>query len=239
MKTSCRVDGAWTYFAIEDLDEAYQGRHGIADQLGLYLYFQPNSLCSYGALVPTVSPHVDRAYENFRRSVDDLFAQKAHRQSVPWESALLEWLRRVQGQDVDWWLTGSAALAIRGAAVSPGDIDIVVADQDTHQAEELLLDGLIQPLRPMTNWVHNTWGRAFLGASIDISGGVLARADQSFPSDQGPIAVQRLETIRWQGFPIRVPPIDLHLRVSQVRGLSERVREIERLMALARAAANT
>lgn len=231
MRTRRRIDGEWTYFVIEDLPEAYQGRHGIADQLGFYLYFMPRSIYSYGAVVPTSSAHLDRAYDNFQRSVDDLFRQTARVVPAPWEHALLEWVRRTEGQGLDWWLKGSAALAIRGAVVSPCDIDIVMADHDVHRAEDLLLDGLIQPVQPMTDWVHNTFARAFLGARIEWCGGVLDRADASFPSDQGPTAARRLETVTWQGYDIRVPPLDLHLRVSQERGLHDRVREIERLMA--------
>ncbi len=231
MRTRRRIDGEWTYFVIEDLPEAYQGWHGIADQLGLYLHFMPQSIDSYGAVVPTASAHLDDAYDNFQRSVDDLFRQTARVVPAPWEHALLEWVRRAKGHGLDWWLTGSAALAIRGAVVRPRDIDLTVADQDVHRVEDLLLDGLIQPVRPMTDWVHNTFARAFLGARIEWCGGVLDRADASFPSDQGPTAARRLETVTWQGYDIRVPPLDLHLRVSQERGLHERVSEIERLMA--------
>ena len=77
MRTRRRIDGEWTYFVIEDLPEAYQGWHGIADQLGLYLHFMPQSIDSYGTVVPTASAHLDDAYDNFQRSLDDLFRQTA------------------------------------------------------------------------------------------------------------------------------------------------------------------
>lgn len=230
MKTSRQIDPKWTYFVIEDLPEVYQGRHGIADQLGFYLYFMPHSIYHYGALVPTASAHLDRAYDNFQRSLDGLFQQTARLVPAPWEHALSEWVRRTEGQGLDWWLTGSAALAIRGANVSPRDIDINMADRDVHRAEDLLLDGLIQPVQPMTNWAHNTFARAFLGARIEWCGGILDRADAAFPGDQGPTAARRLETVIWRGYPIRVPPLDLQRRVSQERGLHERVGEIDRLI---------
>ena len=234
MKTSLQLEGDWAYFVLEDLDEAYQGRCGVADALGLYLYFWPTSPYSYGALVPAAHPHLHHAYENFRRSVGELFAQKTRQQPVPWEQALLEWLRRAERQGLDWWLTGSAALAVRGAAICPGDIDIIVADADAPRAEALLADGLIQPMRPMPGWAHNSWGRAFLGAGIDLSGGVPDRADQPFATDHGPAAAQRLETVSWHGYTFRVPPLDLYLRVTEARGLGERLPEIERLLAWAK-----
>ena len=35
------------------------------------------------------------------------------------------------------------------------------------------------------------------------------------------------ETIRWQGYGIKVPPLDLQYRVSQRRGLTDRAAKIE------------
>lgn len=48
--------------------------------------------------------------------------------------------------------------------------------------------------------------------------------------DQGPIAASRLEVIRWRGYDIRVPPLELQLEVSRRRGLGERVAIIERAL---------
>jgi len=184
----------------------------------------------YGALIPSDYPYGDRAYQNFQRCVDDLFAQTAGEQPVPWEQALLEWLSRLDGHDLDWWLCGSAALAVRGARVIPRDIDINLADGDDYRAQEFFLDHLIQPVRPMRGWVCNTFARAFAGARVEWCGGVLESADHPVPGDTGPEAASRLETVVWRGYAIRVPPLDLQLTVSRARGLAERVREIERLM---------
>ncbi len=54
--------------------------------------------------------------------------QSARLERVPWEEALLEFLRRVDGTPLQWWLYGSGALAVRGLAIEPADIDIHVSD---------------------------------------------------------------------------------------------------------------
>lgn len=237
-------DGPWTYFAIEGLEARYKPRHGIADQLAfalcLYdppLYYAQNPPAVrerwpnlYGALIPSDSPYVNRAFENFRRCIGDLLAQTADEQEVPWEHGLLEWLKRVDGHNLDWWLCGSTALAVRGARVRPRDIDINLADGDDYQAQELFLDYLIQPVRPMKGWVCNTFARAFPGTRLEWCGGVLESADRPTPGDTGPAAASRLETVVWRGYEVRVPPLDLQLAVSRSRGLDARVQEIERLM---------
>jgi hypothetical protein len=46
---------------------------------------------------------------------------------------------------VDWWLAGSAALAVRGAPIAPGDLDLIVSDADSFGAGDLLLDDLMEP----------------------------------------------------------------------------------------------
>jgi hypothetical protein len=50
--------------------------------------------------------------------------QRARIVPIPWEDALLEFLRRVGRSDLRWWLYGSAALALRGLDVEPGDVHI-------------------------------------------------------------------------------------------------------------------
>lgn len=69
--------------------------------------------------------------------------QAAGLDPVPWQGALAEVCRRLTGAGVDWWLTGSAALAVRGIPLTPGDLDLVVSDEDARRVGDLLLDGLI------------------------------------------------------------------------------------------------
>ena len=45
-----------------------------------------------------------------------------------WQAALCEVLSRLNHGGLTWWLYGSAALAIRGIELDPGDIDIKVSE---------------------------------------------------------------------------------------------------------------
>ena len=92
-----------------------------------------------------------------------------------------------------------------------------------------MLDYLIEPVTQV-NWFCRWWGRAFLYARIEWVGGVDERADQPTVSDFGSTAARRLETVSWQGHAIRVPPLDLQREVSQRRGLTNRVAQIERAL---------
>ncbi len=213
MRTRRRLDGNHTFFVVTDLDDAYRD---AAHRLN----FAPVE-DGVARSFPSISPHLDRIYETFAQRADDLFAQRAGVRPVPWKHALESVIRRVEGQSIDWWLVGSAALAVRGLAISPGDVDLAVDDAGARRLGEVLLDDLIEPVVPVEGWVCDWFGRAFPGALVEWVGGVNERADQPMTSDFGPIAARRRETVNWRGHRLHVPPLDLQLVVSETRGRTE------------------
>ncbi|MEV7401936.1 hypothetical protein AB0N93_16280 [Streptomyces sp. NPDC091267] len=175
---------------------------------------------------PAGTPHLDRAWENFQRLIVPQLRQAVGADPVPWREALAEVCLRLAPAGVDWWLTGSAALAVRGIAVTPGDLDLVVSGPHAHRVGDLLLDGLVEPVAP-ADWFCDWWGRAVLGARVEWVGGVGPAADLPEPTDFGLVAAAGLETVRWRDRDIRVPPLSLQRAVSARRGLHERVRLID------------
>ena len=180
----------------------------------------------YGRAFPSDTPGLDRIYANFERVIEEAVLQAARVIPMPWERALAAFLEIVEGQEIDWWLTGSAALAVARLEIEPRDIDLVVADADAGPLGALLLDHLYEPVLPVTDWICNWFGRAFLHARIEWVGGVNATIDGNGVSDAGPTAAEMLEWIAWQGSKIRVPPLSLQLDVSRRRGLTDRVETI-------------
>jgi hypothetical protein len=57
-----------------------------------------------------------------------------------------------------------------------------------------------------------------------------AGVDVPWPADFGPVAASRLETVTWESWQLRVPPLDLQRAVSQRRGLTARVALIDALL---------
>jgi hypothetical protein len=166
----------------------------------------------------------DAHYELFAASAEQLLRQAARLEPAPWEVALAETSRRLDG--VDWWLTGSAALAVRGLPVTPRDLDLVVSGSG---AEAAFADVLIEPVAPVEGWFCRWFGRAFLGMRVEWVGDVLPSADDPEPTDFGLVAAASLERVEWAGLTVRVPPLALQRAVSERRGLDERVRLIDRL----------
>ena len=175
---------------------------------------------------PADAPHLDRAWLNFERLIVPWLRQSAGLDPVPWQSALEVVCRRLNAGGVDWWLTGSGALAARGMEITPGDLDLVVSAGDAHYVGDLLLDGLVEPVA-RADWFCDWWGRAILGARVEWVGGVGPAADLPEVTDFGPQAASRLDTIRWRDWEIRLPPLDLQRATSVRRGLFDRVRLID------------
>jgi hypothetical protein len=172
---------------------------------------------------------IESAHANFARHLDEMVSQTMRSSPTPWEQALELLLGRIEGHQVDWWLTGSGALAVRGLDVAPRDLDLVVDDDGATRLGELLHDALVEPVH-RADWFCNWWGRAFLDARVEWVGGVRPSADEPLPTDFGPAAAATLERASWHGHTIRVPPLELQLQVNERRGLHDRVERIHALL---------
>jgi hypothetical protein len=149
---------------------------------------------------------------------------------VPWRKALRELCDRTRGGRLGWWLTGSAALAVRGAPIEPGDLDLVCTAEEAVRLGEVFADGLIEPVaRSGADWISDWWGRAFRAARIEWIGGPKPAADKPLPTRfraGGRVsgAGRQMEELAHP-----VPPLDMQRAVCQRRGLIERVARIDAL----------
>jgi hypothetical protein len=174
-------------------------------------------------------PQAAPAFANLERLLEPALRQATGLDPVPWQDALAEVCRRFIPAGVDWWLAGSAALAVRGAPLIPGDLDLIVSGPDSIRAGSLLADGLIEPVVRGEWDLSQWWGRAFVHARVEWAGGVTAAADKPEITDFGPAAAAALRVVRWRGWDIRVPPLALQRAVSARRGLPGRVALIDNL----------
>ena len=171
----------------------------------------------------TATTDVPRVFANFSRHIVEMLEQVTLLRPVAWEEALLEFIDRAGRSDLQWWLYGSAALAVRGVPVQPKDIDLVV--DDPLLAGQLLDDLLVEPVRPLSGWVADWGGRAYSGAIIEWLSGAHPTGLQP-PHEQEPLARDHLEQVAWRGRHVPVPSLELSLKVAMHRGLADRVEVI-------------
>jgi len=174
----------------------------------------------------------DGIFRRFEAQLESLLRQTARLEPAPWQDALRETGQRLDSAGIDWWLTGSAALAVRGIDIAPRDLDLVVSDKGAAAATVVLEDALIEPAVAVQGWFCRWWGRAWIGARVEWVGGVTAAADEPLPTDFGLVAAASLNRVRWNGLSVLVPPLELQRAVSERRGLADRVDAIDALMGL-------
>jgi len=219
MKTVCKTEGTTTYFIIAELNQEY---HDAVKNLYYYSFED-----GFAKDFPTDTPNLDHIYHNFELYAEEMILQTAKVHPVPWEKALMTFLTLIKDENIDWWLTGSAALAVRGIDILPRDIDLTVAEADCMKLGELLTDYLVEPVIPCVGWIANWFGRAFINVRLEWVAGVNDSVDTPNATDFGPTAAKMLEVVKWNGVEIRVPPLELQLRVSERRGLYDRVEKIK------------
>ena len=150
MKTALKIEGATAYFIVAELEREY---HDAARGL-FYKSFEGG----FAKEFPSDTPNLGHYYRNFERCAQEMILQAARVHSVPWERALMTFMKAVENRNVDWWLGGSTALAVRGIDVIPRDIDLIVAEADCIRLGELLDGYLVEPAVPVVGWIAEWFG---------------------------------------------------------------------------------
>ncbi|MFO7537695.1 MAG: hypothetical protein R6X32_06505 [Chloroflexota bacterium] len=225
MKTLSKVEGTTRSFIMADVDPVQQD--AIRD-----LYYTPVAE-GFAKQYTADTPHLDQIYQNFARYAAEMVQQASGLTLVPWQESLLAFLQLVEGQEIEWWLIGSGALAVRGADLMPRDLDLITDAAGAVRLGQLLLDYLVEPVQYSEGWIGNWFGRAFLHARLEWVGAVAAGVDTPYVTDFGPAAAAKRELVSWRGYPIYLPPLDLQLAVTERRGLTARADQLRRLMTTA------
>lgn len=218
MYTIFQKDGDFARFILAGLTDS----QAAAAQS---LHYRPVA-SGYAKTFPSSTPGLERVYANFARHAKVVLQQAAGELPVPWEACLEEFLHMIAAENLDWWLGGSASLAVRGIAVMPRDVDLIVAEASVPRLVALLQPYLVEPLQYFEGWVARWFARAFLYSRLEWVGGVASNLDDEEVTDFGPVAHSRLETVCWRGHALRVAPLDLIIPVSERRGLTQRAAAI-------------
>lgn len=141
----------------------------------------------------------------------------------------LQWIAaEFQHAQIAWWLTGSAALYVRGIAVHPHDVDVMTFKTEIEKVRNAVFPHIVEPFHHVQDWVVKGFGVVDYHYRIDIAFEPEDWVDGQGSLDFGPYAQQHLETVRWERFSIKVPPLTLHLRSNELRGRQDRVEQISR-----------
>ena len=165
--------------------------------------------------------------ENFEKSLEDMIANTLGNSKMDWEESLIDIIEIMEKNNINWWLAGSAACAVRGINITPGDIDLMTYKTEIDKIEKAFKDYIIEPFTHVNDWIVKGFGTIYLKGKIDFAFEPEESSDDYGKMDFGVYAMNNLETIIWNGHSIKVPPIELHILSNEVRGRSDRVRLIK------------
>jgi hypothetical protein len=171
---------------------------------------------------------VSAIHRRFAEHLEEMLLQSARLRPVRWVETLGLILKRLDGTSLQWFLYGSAALALRGIEVQPGDLDLWVSD--ARLAGQIFEDLLVEPVTTMTGWVADFGGRAFAGCLFEWLAAVHPDVEELSPHEQGAAARASLEFVNWHGYSVPVSPLALQLSVAERRGLTGRAASIHSYM---------
>ena len=172
--------------------------------------------------------YLDQAYEGFARLAAEMLRASTTRSPGAWIGALEAALERAESVGVEPFVVGSAALAAHGVDLVPGDIDLVVTEEEAHVLGSAFSDVLVEPVAETSGWICRVFGRSFVESyCVEWAGGIEDWVDDPDPVDFGPDALARSVLLHWRGRLVRVPPLDVLRNVNARRGRADRVAAID------------
>lgn len=174
--------------------------------------------------------NIERIKDNFKKNAGTMFDQLGYFTEVPWEEAIYEFVKKIAGTNINWWLTGSCAACIRGIPFKPHDLDIMVDSKDIEKIKKLFSEWIVEPIIDTNGWLTKDFGVLFKHARIDIASDPSSCLDNPEPVDCGAYAKEHLEEVTFKGYTIKVPPIKLQINANRRRNRMERVKLLEKYL---------
>jgi len=202
----------YAYFA-EDVDERYW------DYFKVGLWWQIGN--SFTKSFDNVKDF-EYCAENFAKHGEIAIKQQLKIIPAPWEKALDVFISEMDRLDVDWFIHGSAAMALWGIDVAPKDVNIIIANySDFDKVRNHFYKYAIKPIERCSDWIMSGIGEVFMEAAVGI-------AFQN--KELEPYDMNQLDTVVYNGHKVFVISLDMLKQNNECYGRPERVKLIEEKM---------
>lgn len=198
----------WNCYAYcaEEVDKSHWG------------YFQSELWWQLGdSFIKTYDNVKDFEYcaENFRKYGERSILQQLKILPAPWETALENLIPEMKKIGVDWFLHGSAAMALWGIDVTPKDINIIIPNaSDFDRVRDHFYQRAIKPFERCDNWVMSGLGTIFAEANIGFA---------FFNPELEPYDMSGHDKLGFHGETVAVSTLDMLRQDNENYGRPERV----------------
>ena len=144
-----------------------------------------------------------------------------------WEKPLEMLAQKFNENGIEWYIVGSVGDTVRGIAVKPGDMDIVVHTRDFNKVKEICYSNfpdsvVLQFLDNQKLCPLRCFGRLFLaGALVDIA------ADETWNLEN---RQPKYEKVSWNGYDLYIDSLKLRYQIEKARNRTDRIQAIEEFM---------
>lgn len=179
---------------------------------------------------PAAAPGWEDAARNWERDGAEMLDQAHGVRPPDWEAGLA-WIAPIlDAQGADWFVIGSAAMAVRGLDVSPGNLDLAMDEASADRLMSLVAGSVLRPIVDRGDWpVATRTGDLFHGCGISLVAGMKEQPGR--PTLWDAAARQTLDTVAWHDREIRVPSIQLQLLYARMMFRNDHVRAINAFLA--------
>jgi hypothetical protein len=121
---------------------------------------------------------------------------------------------------VDWYVHGSAAIALWGIDVEPKDVNIIIANcSDFDKVRNYFCEYAIRPIERCENWIMSGYGEIFMEAVIGIS---------FHNQELEPFDMSKLAKVNYKGSQVYVSDLEMLKQDNICLNRLDRVKAIEK-----------
>lgn len=207
----------WNYYAYfaEEVDEQY------------WDYFKNDLWWQIGSSFIKSFDNVQNFHycaKNFDKYGEISIKQQLKILPAPWEKALDLFACEMEKTGADWYVNGSAAMAIWGIDVVPKDVNIIIPNySDFDKVRNHFCKFAIRPIERCDNWLMSGLGTVFMEAAVGIA---------FHNKELEPYDMSKLGKAVHNGKNIYIESLENLRRDNENFGRTERVKAIEEKMNL-------
>jgi hypothetical protein len=168
---------------------------------------------AYIKAFPLSFPYREKIVSNFLKNAEAVIKTEARLAPMNWREGFEHFASIAQKAGIDWWTTGKMLLPLHGIDTDIDDVDFYFHEADLDKVSTMFADYLLEPIIAETHRsrAFQYYGMAYSHCPICMLVEPQPSLDLPEPVHFGQYAANHLESVNWNSYAIKVPPIELYI----------------------------